>query len=94
MGKIIWTERSKLRLREIYDYISKDSHEIAPKFVLELIEKAASLERFSKKGRIVPELNQPLFRELLWKKYRIIYEIVGEEIWIVTILHQSQRFKL
>ncbi len=42
-------------------------------------------------GRIVPEQNNQFLREMIFKNYRIIYEIVGNtKIEILTIYHQAR----
>ena len=55
-----------------------------------MIERAiSSLERMPDRGRTVPELRDrgyPDHREIVVRPYRIIYEVVGRDVWLVAIL--------
>ncbi len=70
---------------EIEEYISKDSPGRAVQFVEELIEHAEVLSDKPRIGRIVPELANPDIRELLFKKYRIVYRLKANCIEILTV---------
>ncbi len=53
------------------------------------------LERFPLSGSIVPELRREEFREILLKKYRIIYRVRSEErVEIVTVHHGARLLDL
>jgi len=83
--KIRWTHEALEQLTAIEDYISKDSPERAARFVDQLIEHAESLSDHPRLGRTVPEIANPDIRELLFKKYRIVYRLKENRIEIVTI---------
>jgi toxin ParE1/3/4 len=54
-----------------------------------LDEALATLERFAERGRVVPELRLrgiTLYRELIRTPYRIVYRIVGAEVWVLAIV--------
>ena len=84
--KLIWTKEALEQLIEIDEFISKDSRERAAKFVDEIIEHAEStLPNGPYIGRIVPEIDNPDIRELIFKKYRIVYRITKNKIEILTV---------
>jgi len=83
--KIKWSHEALERLIEIEDYISKDSPFRAIQFVDQLIEPAEVLSDKPRLGRIVPELATPDMRELIFKKYRIVYRLEKNHITILTI---------
>ena len=83
--RIIWTQEALERLTEIDAYISKDSTERASKFINQLIDHATSLSSQPRLGRNVPELNNPNIRELIFKKYRIVYRHREKLIEILTV---------
>jgi plasmid stabilization system protein ParE len=73
------------------------------------LERAiSSLAVLASRGRIVPELRHeggPGYREILSGVYRIIYRIVGDEVWTIAIidghrkvdellLGRAQRFRI
>lgn len=93
--KLIWTREALERLSEIEKYISKENPENAIRFVDYLIEKGESIKDFPKIGRMVPEIGQDNIREIIAKRYRIIYRISGEQIEILTVYegHRLLRFE-
>ncbi len=83
--KIQWTHEARERLFEIEDFIAQDSPEQARKFVDQIIEHAESLSDKPLRGRTVPEISRPEIRELIFRKYRIVYRIKGNSIDILTV---------
>lgn len=69
--KIIWSFEAAADLEAIADYIARDSSFYAASFVIEVREASRSLNEFSERGRIVPELSNPSIRELFIKDYRL-----------------------
>jgi addiction module RelE/StbE family toxin len=92
--KIKWSPLSVERLTSIVNYISEDKPIAAKKLVGSIIESIERLKEFPKSGRIVPELENPRYRELLVKNYRIIYSVIEDVIYILTIRHQVQLLNL
>ncbi|MFO7669740.1 MAG: type II toxin-antitoxin system RelE/ParE family toxin [Bacteroidales bacterium] len=91
MVKVIWTARSLKDLEEIGEYISKDSPKYAKLTLEKLIENTKLIEHNLLIGRIVPEVKQRDFREILTGNYRIIYQTMkGEYAYILTIHHTSR----
>ncbi|MDP2208436.1 MAG: type II toxin-antitoxin system RelE/ParE family toxin [Bacteroidota bacterium] len=89
-----WSIPAKNDLRQIHDFIAKDSKYYAKKVTTEIIERAERLSLFPSMGRIVPEMNETNIRELIIYSYRLIYEISGEEIEILALLHCKKEFHL
>ena len=79
MAKIIWSELALDDLKNIYDYISKDSIIYANRVIEKIILRIDQLENFPKSGRVVPELNNNSIRELIQNNYRIIYKVTAQE---------------
>ena len=80
-------------LRSIHEYISRDSHRYAERFVEKIIERVDQLVAFPKSGRIVPEFNIETIRELIEGNYRIIYKISTNQISIVRVHHSARQLK-
>ena len=83
--KIIWTKEALERLIEIEDYISKDSPERAARFVDKIVDHAELLSNNPQLGRMVPETANSIIRELIFKKYRIVYRLKKDTIEILTV---------
>ena len=80
----------------ILAYISKSSNQYA-KAMFEDISKAINnLKKFPKMGREVPESENPEYRELIIRNYRLIYRFneKGQKIIISFIIHGSRLFRL
>lgn len=77
-------------LVDIYYYVAlNDSLEKAA-YVLEQLEsRCLRLVELPNRGHIPPELNRigvTAYREVHFKPYRIIYEIIGQEVFIHSVL--------
>lgn len=75
MVKIVWTETSTEDLKEIFDYIAKDSKRYATITTNKIYQIAQVISDKPYIGRIVPEFNEKSIRELITDNYRIIYRI-------------------
>ena len=93
MVEIIWTEFAVEDLRSIHEYISKDSKVYADRQVDKIIKRVDQIGNFPKSGRMVPEFNVEILRELIEGNYRIIYRISSDSIAIVRIHHAARELK-
>jgi addiction module RelE/StbE family toxin len=88
--KIKWSPLSVERLTSAVSYISEDKPIAAQNLADSIIKAVEHLKDFPQSGRIVPELENLKYREILVKNYRIIYTITENVIHILTIRHQIQ----
>ncbi len=95
MGKIEWTEKASSHLRDIFYYISKDSKLYAARYIKRLVHATGKLESMPRCGRIVPELDDIRFREVIFGNYRIVYRIVGadNDIEVLAVVHGARDMK-
>ncbi len=88
--KVNITSSAKDDLFEIFKYIYfNDSEEIADKFYYGLKEKCFSLQEFPERGHTPKELSLfgiNDFQEIVYNSYRIIYQIIGKDIFIHCII--------
>ncbi len=80
---------AKEDLKQINEYISKDSIYYANKTIEEIINKIEYLSMFPYMGRKIPEFNNVNYRELIYKSYRIFYKI-DSNVYILKIFHHSR----
>jgi toxin ParE1/3/4 len=92
LGKIIWAESTDSDLKEIYDYIALDSSVNAKQFLKSLVQAVDKLALFPRIGRIVPELKDQSFREIIFHGYRIVYKLSedNDDIEIILIIHAAR----
>ncbi len=87
-----WTAPAKLDLKDIHDYIAKDSKYYAQKVSEDIVAKSENLKHFPKIGRIVPEIDDPNIRELLVYSCRLIYEVLPNSVQILALIHSKRNF--
>jgi toxin ParE1/3/4 len=93
--KMKWTHEALEQLIEIEEFISKDSPERAATFVDLLIEHAEnSLPDNPRSGRTVPEVANADIRELIFKKYRIVYRLTERTIEILSVFEGHRLLRI
>ena len=93
--KLKWTDEALAQLIEIEEFIAKDSPARAAIFVDQLIEHAEdSLPDNPQIGRTVSEIANPAIRELIFKKYRIVYRLTGNSIEILSVFEGHRQLRV
>jgi plasmid stabilization system protein ParE len=85
-----WTRPARLDLKQIRDYIARDSRFYAEKVSLEIVENSEILNSFPEAGRIVPEIGDPNIRELLFT--RTVSSNTSTKIEILALIHAKRDF--
>jgi len=91
--EVIWTKNAEYDLEEIIEYIKTDSIEVAKNIFFEIKEQCNGLSIFPESRRIVPELGHIgilRYRELIYKRWRIVYKIENEKIYILIVIDSSR----
>ncbi len=88
--RIVWSPLVIDRASEIANYIARDKPSAAMKWIDSIFSKVEHLKTSPEIGRIVPEINNGQFREILYGNYRIIYRIEKKQISILTVRHGKQ----
>ena len=83
--KIIWSPLAIARLEEISDYIARDNPSAANKWLDSVFEKIDLLKTNPQIGCVVPEINVPGIREIIFGNHRIIYRNFTKELRILTV---------
>lgn len=91
MVKIIWTNRALTDLENIAEYISRNSMHYAKLTINNLVDTAQLIENNPQIGRIVPELQNEIIREIISGSYRIIYELSDQNTVNILSIHHSSR---
>lgn len=90
---IVWSKPAREDLRLIHQYIAHDSKRYATRVVQDLVEKVEVLRELPKLGRRVPEIGEENVREIALYSYRVMYELIGETIYIHGVFHRRRDFK-
>ncbi|MBL4828392.1 MAG: type II toxin-antitoxin system RelE/ParE family toxin [Aliivibrio sp.] len=88
---LVWSPLALEKLGDAAEFIALDNPEAAKNWVNEIFDKTDLLRTVPEMGRIVPEIPQKQFREILFGHYRnrIIYSL-GLEIRILTVRNCRQ----
>jgi len=93
MVVIRWSIGALDDLESISPYIEQDSPIKAKELVEGIFEKIEQLKQFPFMGRKFPDRDDDQLREIIFKNYRIVYEIREEIIEILIIAHGSRLLK-
>lgn len=96
MARVIWAPQALADLEAIGNFVARE----APRFAQVLTDGAFKaverLEIFPRSGRVVPEIGDASIREILYRGYRILYIVSGEEaveeVKVLTVFHSSMPF--
>ncbi|MCA2017049.1 type II toxin-antitoxin system RelE/ParE family toxin [Vibrio tritonius] len=86
---VVWSPLALEKLGDAAEFISLDDPVAAENWVNDVFDKTELLGTMPEMGRLVPELHNPNYREIIFGNYRIIYSI-GLEIQILTIRNCRQ----
>jgi addiction module RelE/StbE family toxin len=89
---VIWSIPARNDLKLIYEYIAKDSRYYATNVIENIVSKAENLDDFPEIGRVVPEIGDENVKELIIYSYRLIYEVVPNDVQILAIIHGKRDF--
>ncbi|BBB91783.1 MAG TPA: type II toxin-antitoxin system RelE/ParE family toxin [Methylomusa anaerophila] len=85
-----WSIPAKQDLKQIHDFIARDSDRYAKKVAMEIVDRSEALSHFPEMGRSIPELNDPSIREMVIYSYRLIYRVSLNEVEILALVHSRR----
>lgn len=94
--RIHLTRNAQNDLEHIFFYIASDNINNAKKFILQLEEKIYSLDTSPERCPLIPEniFWRTSYRHLIYKKYRAIYKIENNSVYILRVVHGSKLLEL
>jgi addiction module RelE/StbE family toxin len=88
--RVVWTPEALQDRDDIWNYIAIENPRAAARMDQLFSDAAASLSDFPKRGRAGAV---PGTRELIpHESYRLVYEIEGETVWVLTVAHTARRW--
>ncbi len=90
------TFNAKTDLEHIFFYIAEDNINNAKKFILELEEKIYTLETMPERFALISEniFFGTNYRQITCKKYRVIYKISDNSVFIMRVIHGANLLDL
>jgi plasmid stabilization system protein ParE len=89
--KIIWAPSALNDLRGIFDFVTADHPARAKTLVNRIVSSVGKLAQFPRAGRLIPEIGQSRYRELIIGEYRVFHEVREKEVFIFRVFH-TRRF--
>jgi len=89
---VIWSKPAQNDLKQIHDYISRDSTYYAKMVTQTIVDRTDALNEFPLRGRGVPEIGDPNVREVFVYSYRLIYEVKQSDIEVLAVIHGRRDF--
>lgn len=94
--KVNLTQLAQEDLEHIFYYIAADSISNASNFIIELEKKVYSIEHLPNRNPLIPE-NEYFgtdYRHLIYKKYRIIYRVLEDSVYILRVIRGAKLLEL
>lgn len=90
--KVNISQNAQDDLEHIFFYIAADSINNAKKFILELEKKIYGLGTFPERFAYIPEniYFGTNYRHIIHKKYRLVYRIDSNSVYILRVMHGSR----
>lgn len=94
MAEVVWTPRALHDLEAIGAYHAASAPGHAALLVRRLMGVAERLGAFPQSGRIVPEIGDSDFREVLHRAFWIVYlyREEGDTVEVLAVFHSSRPF--
>ena len=65
----------------------------APELLEAVLAAAESLSTLSERGRLVPELDDAVTREIFVRDFRLMYEVSSEHVLVVAFIYGARDFE-
>ena len=90
------TKIAESDIKDIFEYILRDSKKLAIKWVDEIEHQIDSLEIFPMRYAIIPEIEElgEEYRHIIYGNYRTIFKIEGSNVIIMRVIHGSRLLDL
>ncbi len=92
MVRVDWAQPAMDDLREVYDFIARDSRRYAQLTVERITDAAERLSRFPLLGESLQELPHLAYRQMVIGPYRLIYrdDPPQNRVIVVGVIHGSR----
>lgn len=88
--KVLWTDSAVAQLQAIHDYLAQTSPDYAVRIVDRLTRRSIQIAAFPNSGRMVPEFERNEIREVIERRYRIIYLVDVTQVQVLAVIHDAR----
>ena len=86
MAQVRWTIGARADLREIVEFIARDSETYATATADRILGAVEHLQRHPRQGRVVPEYRNSRLREVIVGRHRVVYWVSARDIAVVAVV--------
>ncbi|HQT82311.1 MAG: addiction module toxin RelE [Ferrovum sp. 37-45-19] len=90
--RVVWTPEALLDRGDVWDYIAADNPRAAARMDELFSDTTARLVDHPMLGR--PGNIQGTRELILHESYRLVYEISGETVWVLALVHSARQWPL
>lgn len=90
MAQVVWSEPALNDLNEIAEFIALSNPTAARNLVSKVFTKVERLERFPDSGKVIAELPELPFQELLVDPCRVFFRKDGKRVYIIHVMRQER----
>ncbi len=94
--RVLWARVAEDDLVAIIRHIHAENPPAARDNLKKIESRAASLDRFPQRGRVVPELKAQgitQYREIVVPPWRMIYRIMDADVYVLAVLDSRQNLE-
>ena len=93
--QVLMSNEAYQDIDSIFEYISHDSIKYANETLENIYYRIYELKNAPYLGRYVPEFSDKHFREIIYKSYRIVYDVSKDSntVYIHFVIHAKRNFK-
>lgn len=88
--RVEWSDLARDDLADLVRYISRDSAFYARRFGQKLVLATRRLREFPESGRIIPEAEDKILREIIVQGYRVMYRLETDRVLVLAVMHGSR----
>lgn len=91
---MIITKKARDDLYDFWKHCKKGTENYVLNYINDLIEYSKVIQNNPQIGKIIVVLNQYVFRQLIYRKHKILYFMFNNKIYILRFVHSSRKFNL
>ncbi len=85
--RIVWSERARAQVSEIFEYIAEDRPMAAERILEGFLNRAGLLAEFPDQGVSWGRPQRSDLRFIIFESYRLVYRVGAEEIAVLSVRH-------
>ena len=90
--EIIITKKARDDLHNFWEYSRNGTENYVFNYINDLIEYSKEIQINPKIGKIIDVFNQYVFRQLIYRRHKILYIIYNNKIYILRFIHSARKF--